>query len=235
MRPRGARPSGSRTVTSRPRRARSRGSVRMRRRGSREPALGARMVQEAGSGEVVVGGADAEGLANAAEERSALGVGPRLVDDERVGLARFEGGAGLFARFQARLDPARVEEQGQAGARGVPELFAQLEEGEVDRLSGGVEQVDAVIGLAPAHRRRECQVELEEVFRQGRDGRIDPHERGRRHLRGASRVRGTTIGGASGVRSPAPGSLEGSKTASYVSPRSRANLGRKRTRSSSTR
>ena len=49
---------------------------------------------------------------------------------------------------------------------------------------GGVEQVDAVVGLAPAHRRRECQVELEEVFRQGRDGRIDPDERGRRRVRG---------------------------------------------------
>ena len=52
---------------------------------------------------------------------------------------------------------------------------------------------------------------------------------------GASRVRGATIGGALDVRSPTPGNLEGSKMASYVSPRSRANLGRKRTRSSSTR
>ena len=44
-----------------------------------------------------------------------------------------------------------------------------------------------------------------------------------------------TIGGASGLRPPAPGSIEGSKTASYVSPRSSGNLGRKRTRPSSIR
>ena len=78
----------------------------------------------------------------------------------------FEDGTDLLAWLQSPLDPARIEEQREPAAVTRPELLVEFQKRIGDRLADGIEQVDVPVSLAPAHRRREVNVEPQQIFRQ---------------------------------------------------------------------
>src|SRR5262245_6535704 len=80
-----------------------------------------------------------ERLAKALLEGTPRRVGPLAVHDQLVRLAGLEDRAVLLARLEPALDPARVEQQGEARPIAGPELFVEFQEGRVHRLAGRVD------------------------------------------------------------------------------------------------
>src|SRR5579863_562489 len=58
-------------------------------------------------------------------QQAARGVEPIAVDYEGIGFPLFEYGAEIRAWFQAALDPAWVDEEREAPAGGIPQLFVK--------------------------------------------------------------------------------------------------------------
>src|SRR5262245_38721216 len=98
---------------------------------------------------------------------------PLAPDRERVAFARFQRRADLFERADPALDPARIDDQSQPRRRRVPQLFVDLQKWQLDVLAALVAQTNVVVDVPATHRRREVDVELEQVLRQRVGARID--------------------------------------------------------------
>ena len=70
---------------------------------------------------LAIGRGYAERFLERLREGKPVGVVPILVNQQGITFASFECRSNFFQWFDAALDPARVDEQGEAGLRAVPE------------------------------------------------------------------------------------------------------------------
>src|SRR5690606_7264042 len=116
---------------------------------------------------------DAEELSHPFGEGRSFRIEPTGIDLEDVLLAVDESRTELLVGQNAALDPSRIEQDRQAHAARIPQLLVDLEEGEIDDASRGVNEAQALPRLPARHRRGEVDVELEEVLGQNARGGID--------------------------------------------------------------
>ena len=145
---------------------------------------------------MVVGRANTEGFAKWLLQGIALGVEPIAVDYQNIAFAFFEGGADFLPRFEAALDPTRVKEESKARLVPIPKLLFQSQEGQIDLLTTGANEMNVLISFSSAHRSGEVDVELEQILGQNITGGINmiDFSSGRRGSFGDGEMRDDRLG-----------------------------------------
>ena len=107
---------------------------------------------------------DGDGLGERLGEEAAPGIAPEGVDLQSEPVADGERRAFVDVVDQAALDPAGIEEDGQAPALRVPEFLVDLHEHAAHRPAACVQHADVLPGDADAHGGGEADVELQHIL-----------------------------------------------------------------------
>jgi hypothetical protein len=109
----------------------------------------------------------------AANQRRPVCIAPSRIDSQPVSPSRRERCSELLIWPEAALDPARIEENGEALMRPIPQLGIGGEKCVGDGASALIEQCHMSRSVSLAHRTRKVDVELEQILRKRVSRRIN--------------------------------------------------------------
>src|SRR6266850_3231723 len=101
-------------------------------------------------GRLPIGWRDLKNFLEIPQQRIPGGVLPVPINAQSVPLARFEGWTNVFEWFDAPLDAAGVDEQGQPHHGRIPKFFINFQEWKFYRFTGVIAQMNVVVNVPAA-------------------------------------------------------------------------------------